>query len=77
MLRAAVERGAVQLWMPRLIPAREIEVRRILFSEARDAIQPEGRRVTPLGPFDRARVRLWLERTAQEFAPIQTWLLPT
>jgi hypothetical protein len=60
--------------MPRLIPAREVEVRRILFSEARDAIEPEGRRVTPLGPFDRARIRQWMDRMAEELEPIRSWL---
>jgi len=72
--RAAIDRGAVQLWMPRLLPAKEVEDRRLTFVQARDAILPEGRKVTPLGPFDRARVRLWLERMEAEFAPIASWL---
>jgi hypothetical protein len=72
--RAAIERGAVALWMPRLIPAKEVEDRRITFAQARDAIAPSGRRVTPLGPFDRSRVREWLGRMDAEFAPVSSWL---
>jgi hypothetical protein len=56
-LSSGIDRGAVQLWMPRLLPAKEVEDRRLTFVQARDAILPEGRKVTPLGPFDRARVR--------------------
>lgn len=74
VMKSALARGAVQLWMPRLIPARDVEVRRILFTEARDAIQPDGRRVSPLGPFDRSRVRLWMDSMARELEPIRTWL---
>jgi hypothetical protein len=36
--RAAIDRGAIQLWMPRLFVAKEIEERRITFKEARDGI---------------------------------------
>ena len=60
--------------MPRLIPANEIEVRRILFAQARDGQAPEGREVVPLGPFDRARVRHWLDAMAREFQPIASWI---
>lgn len=74
VFKAAIDRGAVQLWMPRLIPAKEVEDRRVTFAQARDATIPEGRKVTPLGPFDRARVRQWLARMEEEFAPIASWL---
>jgi hypothetical protein len=72
--RAAVDRGAATLWMPRLIPAREVEIRRILFWQARDAIEPEGRKVAPLGPFDRERVRRWLLAMDAAFRPIESWI---
>jgi hypothetical protein len=74
--RAAIERGAVEVWMPRLeaAVAEEIEAKRISFTQARDATSPEGRTVAPLGPFDRLRVRHWLDTMAQELAPIATWL---
>lgn len=73
--RAAVARGAVEVWMPRLDPAiaQEIEAKRISFVQARDAISPEGRQVPPLGPFDRSRVRRWLSVMEMEFAPIASW----
>ena len=72
--KAAIKRGAQQLWMPRLIPAKEVEDRRITFAQARDAISPAGRSVTPLGPFDRRRVRDWLTRMDAEWSVVQSWL---
>ena len=60
--KSAVERGAIEVWMPRLdaAVAQAIEAKRVSFLQARDALSPEGRKVTPLGPFDRTRVRQWL-----------------
>lgn len=74
--RSAVARGAVEIWMPRLdaAVAQEIEAKRVSFLQARDALSPEGRKVTPLGPFDRSRVRHWLNTMAAEMAPILSWL---
>jgi hypothetical protein len=74
--RAAVERGAVEVWMPRLdaAVAQEIEAKRLSFAQARDALSPEGRKVGPLGPFDRSRVRHWLTSMAADMAPIMSWL---
>jgi hypothetical protein len=72
--KAAVQRGAVPLWMPRLLPAKEVEDRRVKFAQARDAEIPEGRKLTPLGPFDRARVRNWLEKMSASFAPVASWI---
>lgn len=74
--RAAVSRGAVEVWIPRLDPAvaQEIEAKRISFTQARDALSPEGRTVPPLGPFDRSRVRHWLDTMAREMTPISSWL---
>jgi hypothetical protein len=76
--RKAIDRGAVPLWMPALAPqelVQEIEAKRIGFVQARDAIAPTGRRkVAPLAPFDRSRVRKWLDAMAVEMAPIATWL---
>lgn len=75
--RSAVDRGAVPLWMPALAPhdlVQEIESKRLSFLQARDAISPSGRTVAPLAPFDRSRVRTWLERMEAEMAPIASWL---
>lgn len=75
--RAAVDRGAVPLWMPRLEPevAQEIEGKRLQFGQARDGQVPEGRTFAPIGGFERSMVRRWLERMDQEFAPVASWLL--
>ena len=74
--REAVERGAVEVWMPRMEAAiaQEIEAKRVNFGQARDGLSPEGRKVAPLGPFDRLRVRRWLETMAVEMKPISSWL---
>jgi hypothetical protein len=75
--RRAVDRGAVPLWMPALAPpelVQEIEAKRISFIQARDAISPNGRKLAPLAPFDRSRVRKWLDTMAVEMAPILSWL---
>ena len=74
--RAAVARGAVEVWMPRLdaTVAQELEAKRLGFTQARDAVSPEGRKIMPLGPFDRARVRAWLDAMNTEMAPILSWL---
>nr|WP_294557706.1 hypothetical protein [uncultured Rhodopila sp.] len=70
--KAAIARGAQQVWMPRLIPAKEVEDRRITYADARDATPKKG--VVPLGPFDRRRVGQWLLRMEAEFGGISTWL---
>ena len=72
---AAVTRGAVPIWMPRLIPAGAIEARRIQFGQARDGIVREGSRQTPLGPFDRSRVGHWLADMDAEFRAVRSWML--
>ncbi len=74
--RATVARGAVEVWMPRLDPAvvQELEAKRLSFIQARDAIQLEARKVAPLGPFDRSRVRSWLQAMEAELGPIMSWL---
>ena len=71
--REAAARGAVPIWMPRLLPAGEIEARRVLFSQAAVGATREGRKQTPLGPFDQGRTRSWLEAMRSELAPIASW----
>jgi hypothetical protein len=70
----AVKRGAVPVWMPRLIPAGEIEARRVHFAQARDGVARDDRRQAPLGPFDRSRVRAWLSNMDTELAGIASWM---
>jgi hypothetical protein len=72
VFRAAVGRGAVPVWMPKLIPAQQVEVRRLNF---RDAVAGKtGRGTAPLGPFDRTRVAMWLRTMEANFAGVKTWL---
>jgi hypothetical protein len=71
--RTAVARGAVPLWMPRLLPAGEIEARRVMFGQAAIGTVPTGRKQTPLGPFDQGRTRAWLDTMRAELAPVQSW----
>jgi len=70
--RAAMGRDAVAVWMPRLLVAQQIEIRRLHFHAAAEGEVGQGR--TPLGPFDRARVRHWLGAMETSFAGIKTWL---
>jgi hypothetical protein len=72
--KGAIVRGAVPLWMPRLLPSAEVEARRIQFAMARDGVMPEGRRQAPLGAFDRARVRAWMTAMEAELGIIRSWL---
>lgn len=64
--RAAVERGAATVWMPRLYAAKAIEDRRLLFRQARSG--PD------LGPSDKSRTHHWLAAMEKAFAGIQSWL---
>ncbi len=69
IFRKAEAAGAPIVRFPRLSPAAEIERRRVHFAQARDGQGP-----APLGPFDRARIRHWLERMDEEFAPLGSWM---
>jgi hypothetical protein len=64
--RAAIERGAATVWMPRLYAAKAIEDRRLLFEQARSG--PD------LGPSDRSRTHHWLTAMEKAFAGIASWL---
>lgn len=74
--QAAVARGAMPIWIPRLEAevAQEIEGKRLPFGLARDGQVPEGAKFGPIGGFERSMVKRWLERMDEEFAPIKTWL---
>lgn len=64
--RAAVDREAATVWMPRLYAAKAIEDRRLLFGQARDG--------SDLGPSDRSRIHHWLRAMEEAFGPIASWL---
>ncbi|MHB1302610.1 MAG: P-loop NTPase family protein [Acidiphilium sp.] len=61
--------SSVKLWMPRLHAAEAVEARQCGFTAARDgAVDP------PLGVFDAARVRVWLEAMDRRFAGVRSWI---
>lgn len=75
--RAARDRGAVELWMPKLEPeslALEIELGRIHFHDARDGTVHEGQGHPDISLIERIMVREWLERMDEAFASVRTWL---
>ncbi len=74
--RAAVERGAVPVWMPRLDAgvAAEIEGKRLRFGQARDGQAPDDQPGAILGPFDRSRVRKWMTDMGAALEPIRSWI---
>jgi hypothetical protein len=69
----AVERGAQVVHLPRLHAAAAVELRRVGFLQARDAIAPVGRSVPPLDAFDRGRVGRWLLEMQAALGPIRSW----
>ena len=74
--RAAIDRGAVPIWMPRLdaTVAAEIEGKRLRFGQARDGQAPNDQPAAVLGPFNRSRVRKWMADMDAALAPIRSWL---
>ncbi len=59
----------VKLWMPRLHAAEAVESRQCGFAAARD-----GTINSPLGLFDAARVRVWLDAMDRRFAGVRSWI---
>ncbi len=59
----------VKLWMPRLLAAEAVESRQCSFTAARD-----GTITPPLGLFDAARVRVWLDAMDHRFAGVRSWI---
>lgn len=76
VFQAALARGAVPVWMPRLdsTVAAEIEGKRLRFAIARDGQAPDGQPGAVLGPFDRSRVRKWMAGMNMALDPIRSWL---
>jgi hypothetical protein len=72
--RAALDAGAVEVWMPRLFAAKAIEDRRIGFQQAMTGRMPDGQSGAGLGPFDRSRTHHWWKAMDEAFASIRSWL---
>jgi hypothetical protein len=71
--KAAIDRGAVELWLPRMPEnvALAIERAGVSFSQARDGLAPEGRQAADISALDRVAVRDWLMRVEAEFRDIE------
>ena len=71
--RAALDRGAVEIWLPALEEkvSLAIERARVLFRQARDGEAPEGRKPAAISMMEGILVREWLARTDAEFSPIE------
>lgn len=65
----ALAKTSVPVWMPRLFAAGAIEVRHCRFFGARD-----GNVTPPLGMFDAARLRAWLDAMDRRCAGISSWI---
>ena len=75
--KAALDRGAVELWMPALEPqslALQVEQQRLQFHQARDGEVPAGRKASTISALERVMIREWLQRMDEEFAAVSTWL---
>jgi hypothetical protein len=60
---------SVPVWMPRLFAAEAIEARQCRFFDARD-----GEVTPPLGLFDGARLRTWLDAMDRRLAGVSSWI---
>jgi len=72
ILHAALARGAKAVYMPRLIPAHEVDERRLTFAAAVAGRIKEGQR--QIGPYNRELIKNWLRAMEQNFAPVAGWL---
>ena len=74
--KAALDRGAVELWMPELSQAvaLRIEQARVQFRQARDGDAPAGRKPASISLIERVEVREFLERMTAEFQAVESWL---
>jgi hypothetical protein len=72
VFKAAIRRGAIQIVMPRLVPAMDINARHLSFADAAAGKTKEG--LPPLNIFRRERVAIWLRAMETAFAPIAEWL---
>jgi hypothetical protein len=71
--RSALDRGAVEIWLPALAEnvALAVERARVLFRQARDGDAPEGKREASISLMERVLVREWLTAMDAEFSAIE------
>lgn len=69
----ALERGAVEVWIPTLFAAKAVEDRQVGFWRALNN-SPGAAEGTPLGMFDKRRVGDWLQKMEECMAPIASWI---
>ncbi|HVB89636.1 MAG TPA: hypothetical protein VND97_05495 [Beijerinckiaceae bacterium] len=72
IFKAALNRGARLVWMPRLDVAHEINARRLPFTAAEAGAATE--ELPPLGPWNRQLIAMWLRAMEHNFAPVASWL---
>jgi hypothetical protein len=72
IFKAALERGAKPVWMPRLACIHEVNQRRMTFGAARDGQLKDNQK--PIGPWNRQLVAMWLREMESNFAPVADWL---
>ena len=74
--KAALDRGAVELWMPALPQnvALAIEKARVTFGQAAEGSAPDGRRPAAISLLERVQVRTWLAAMESELAPVASWM---
>lgn len=74
--RAAIDRGAIPLWLPALDGEvmAEIELKQLHWGMAANGQVPAGAAFSPIGGLRRSKVNRWLERMDAVHAPIASWL---
>ena len=71
--KAAVARGATEIWMPRLYNAAAVEDRGVTFTQALTGQGLDEK--LRLNVFDHRRVADWRSQMETAFAPVASWLL--
>jgi hypothetical protein len=70
--KAARDRGASTVWMPRLGCMHEVNARTLSFAAAEEGrVRPDQER---FGPWNRQQVAVWRRAMTEAFAPVRHWL---
>ena len=72
IFEGAIARGAKSVWMPRLVPAHEVDDRRLTFAAAEASQVKDGQ--APIGPWNRQLIANWRRTMEANFAPVAAWL---